>query len=130
MLIRYPGYCTRSPCRSGSQARSQSSYYFGGVQGDGIFYLDPHHFCPVVPLKPLTPSSNDTIPTVLDFDAWDDECTPRRRSTSPARTFIVGDEHGYARAGPMYMNPECHARGGSLGVTSSLRTGGPLCFTL
>ncbi|KAJ7120801.1 hypothetical protein C8R44DRAFT_877131 [Mycena epipterygia] len=31
-----------------------SSYYFIGVQGDGLFYLDLHHARPAVPLKPFT----------------------------------------------------------------------------
>ncbi|KAJ7205877.1 hypothetical protein C8J57DRAFT_1615298 [Mycena rebaudengoi] len=32
--------------------RPSSSYYFVGVQGDGLFYLDPHHSRPAVPLRP------------------------------------------------------------------------------
>ncbi|KAJ7246013.1 hypothetical protein C8J57DRAFT_1476256 [Mycena rebaudengoi] len=38
--------------------RPSSSYYFVSVQGDGLFYLDPHHSRPAVPLRsPPTPSS-------------------------------------------------------------------------
>ncbi|KAJ7865096.1 hypothetical protein B0H13DRAFT_1078240 [Mycena leptocephala] len=33
--------------------RPPSSYYFVGVQGDGPFYLDPHHSRPAVPLRPF-----------------------------------------------------------------------------
>ncbi|KAJ7494946.1 hypothetical protein FB451DRAFT_1387055 [Mycena latifolia] len=29
-----------------------SSYYFVGVQGDGLFYLNPHHSRPAIPLRP------------------------------------------------------------------------------
>jgi cysteine protease ATG4 len=32
--------------------RPSSSYYFVGVQGDGLFCLDPHHSRPAVPLFP------------------------------------------------------------------------------
>ncbi|KAJ7205880.1 hypothetical protein C8J57DRAFT_1404949 [Mycena rebaudengoi] len=39
--------------------RPSSSYYFVGVQGDGLFYLDPHHSRPAVPLRPPpTPSAH------------------------------------------------------------------------
>ncbi|KAJ7232279.1 hypothetical protein C8J57DRAFT_176660 [Mycena rebaudengoi] len=31
--------------------RPSSSYYFLGVQGDGLLYLDPHHSRPAVPLR-------------------------------------------------------------------------------
>ncbi|KAJ7834430.1 hypothetical protein B0H13DRAFT_1914096 [Mycena leptocephala] len=33
--------------------RPSSSYYFVGVQGEGLFYLDPHHSRPAVPLRPF-----------------------------------------------------------------------------
>ncbi|KAJ7242641.1 hypothetical protein C8J57DRAFT_1367287 [Mycena rebaudengoi] len=32
--------------------RPTSSSYFVGVQGDGLFYLDPHHSRPAVSLRP------------------------------------------------------------------------------
>ena len=32
--------------------RPSSSYYFVGSQGDSLFYLDPHHTRPAVPLRP------------------------------------------------------------------------------
>ncbi|KAJ6631533.1 hypothetical protein B0H10DRAFT_499342 [Mycena sp. CBHHK59/15] len=32
--------------------RPSSSYYFVGSQADGLFYLDPHHSRPAVPLRP------------------------------------------------------------------------------
>ncbi|KAJ7205872.1 hypothetical protein C8J57DRAFT_1734527 [Mycena rebaudengoi] len=38
--------------------RPSSSYYFVGVQGDGLFYLDPHHSRPAIPPRPRpTPSA-------------------------------------------------------------------------
>ncbi|KAJ6581256.1 hypothetical protein B0H19DRAFT_500096 [Mycena capillaripes] len=32
--------------------RPSSSYYFVGAQAEGLFYLDPHHSRPAVPLRP------------------------------------------------------------------------------
>ncbi|KAJ6470138.1 hypothetical protein DFH09DRAFT_1221217 [Mycena vulgaris] len=44
--------------------RPSSSYYFVGVQGDGqgdgLFYLDPHHSRPAEPLRPYVPHSTST----------------------------------------------------------------------
>jgi cysteine protease ATG4 len=38
--------------------RPSSSYYFVGVRGDGLFYLDPHHSRPAIPPRPRpTPSA-------------------------------------------------------------------------
>ncbi|EEB94863.1 hypothetical protein MPER_06258, partial [Moniliophthora perniciosa FA553] len=34
--------------------RPSSSYYFVGSQADNLFYLDPHHARPAVPLRPPT----------------------------------------------------------------------------
>jgi hypothetical protein len=42
----------RRPCAGG---RPSSSYYFVGVEGDGLFYLGPHHPRPVLPLRPFVP---------------------------------------------------------------------------
>ncbi|KAJ7224495.1 hypothetical protein GGX14DRAFT_351458 [Mycena pura] len=36
--------------------RPSSSYYFVGAQGDGLFYLDPHHSRPALPLYPPPPT--------------------------------------------------------------------------
>ncbi|KAF7310342.1 hypothetical protein MIND_00408300 [Mycena indigotica] len=68
--------------------RPSSSYYFVGVQGDGLFYLDPHHTRPTVPLRAYV----------------DDEFTS---STSGA-----GPGYGYGRGGS--MSPERGNRGGSM----------------
>ena len=35
--------------------RPASSYYFVGSQADSLFYLDPHHARPAVPLRPPPP---------------------------------------------------------------------------
>ncbi|KAJ7636027.1 hypothetical protein DFH06DRAFT_657448 [Mycena polygramma] len=38
--------------------RPSSSYYFVGAQAEGLFYLDPHHSRPALPLRPpLKPST-------------------------------------------------------------------------
>ncbi|KAJ7074899.1 hypothetical protein B0H15DRAFT_956948 [Mycena belliarum] len=39
--------------------RPSSSYYFVGSQADGLFYLDPHHSRPAVPLRPLSRVTTD-----------------------------------------------------------------------
>lgn len=42
--------------------RPSSSYYFVGTQADALFYLDPHHARPAVPLRPPPPPSSSTYP--------------------------------------------------------------------
>ncbi|KZW00686.1 hypothetical protein EXIGLDRAFT_711000 [Exidia glandulosa HHB12029] len=39
--------------------RPSSSYYFVGMQGNSLFYLDPHHARPAVPLRPPPPGDED-----------------------------------------------------------------------
>lgn len=36
--------------------RPSSSYYFVGSQADNLFYLDPHHARPAIPLRPPPPT--------------------------------------------------------------------------
>ncbi|KAH7909440.1 cysteine protease required for autophagy [Hygrophoropsis aurantiaca] len=43
--------------------RPSSSYYFMGSQADNLFYLDPHHARPAVPLRAGPDSSNHTTQT-------------------------------------------------------------------
>lgn len=45
--------------------RPSSSYYFVGSQADNLFYLDPHHARPAVPLRP-PPSSERANTTSYD----------------------------------------------------------------
>ena len=35
-----------------ASGRPSSSYYFVGSQSDNLFYLDPHHARPAIPLRP------------------------------------------------------------------------------
>ncbi|KAJ7918714.1 hypothetical protein B0H13DRAFT_1991420 [Mycena leptocephala] len=39
--------------------RPSSSYYFVGAQAEGLFYLDPHHSRPAVPLRPPLKTTTD-----------------------------------------------------------------------
>ncbi|KAJ6591835.1 hypothetical protein DFH09DRAFT_1138042 [Mycena vulgaris] len=39
--------------------RPSSSYYFVGSQAEGLFYLDPHHSRPAVPLRPPARTTTD-----------------------------------------------------------------------
>ncbi|KAJ7732834.1 hypothetical protein B0H16DRAFT_1769866 [Mycena metata] len=68
--------------------RPSSSYYFVGAQGDGLFYVDPHHSRPSVPLpflgEPVISahgrlSSSSTTSSRLD----------ERRSLSPEAGPVV-----------------------------------------
>lgn len=43
--------------------RPSSSYYFMGSQADNLFYLDPHHTRPAVPLRPAPPASLHDYPS-------------------------------------------------------------------
>ncbi|KAJ7768135.1 hypothetical protein DFH07DRAFT_954710 [Mycena maculata] len=65
---------------------SSSSYYFIGVQSDGLFYLNRHHSRPAIPLRPFI----DPATTAPPATAQDD-----RRSLSP---------EAYARGG--FMSPD------------------------
>jgi cysteine protease ATG4 len=73
--------------------RPSSSYYFIGVQGDGLFYLDPHHSRPAIPLRPFIDPTTTAHPSTTQDD---------RRSLSP---------DAYARGGS--MSPEV-VRAGSM----------------
>jgi cysteine protease ATG4 len=53
--------------------RPSSSYYFVGSQADNLFYLDPHHARPAVPLRP--PPKTETPPSV-SRPRWERQTTP------------------------------------------------------
>ncbi|KIP05763.1 hypothetical protein PHLGIDRAFT_107790 [Phlebiopsis gigantea 11061_1 CR5-6] len=55
--------------------RPSSSYYFVGSQADNLFYLDPHHARPAIPLRP-PPSSETPLPATPPMGS-------RHNSTSP-----------------------------------------------
>ncbi|KAJ6527519.1 peptidase family C54-domain-containing protein [Mycena capillaripes] len=120
--------------------RPSSSYYFVGVQGDGLFYLDPHHSRPAVPLKPFmgerppapsiprSPSSSSHGHASSSSShghghghaSSSSHGLHDRRSLSPEAAYARGgstspESAGYARAGS--LSPElvyAPARGGSM----------------
>ncbi|EIN03481.1 hypothetical protein PUNSTDRAFT_56214 [Punctularia strigosozonata HHB-11173 SS5] len=48
--------------------RPSSSYYFVGSQADSLFYLDPHHARPAIPLRPPPPMSPPNELAETSFD--------------------------------------------------------------
>ncbi|KAI6044613.1 cysteine protease required for autophagy [Pisolithus marmoratus] len=52
--------------------RPSSSYYFLGSQADNLFYLDPHHPRPAVPLRPAPSCSVDDYPAVRSRETTPD----------------------------------------------------------
>ncbi|KAJ6619213.1 hypothetical protein B0H10DRAFT_2027195 [Mycena sp. CBHHK59/15] len=81
----------RRSSRSTPCGRPSSAYYFVGVQGDGLFCLDPHHSRAAVPLRPA-PFDGSPAPSPV---------SSRAGSMSPA--FM----HVNARARP--MSPDANA---------------------
>ncbi|KAG8936939.1 Cysteine protease atg4 [Tulasnella sp. 408] len=70
-----------------SGGRPSSSYYFVGQQAGSLFYLDPHHTRPAVPLRPpppvFTPASPATTANShLEPDSADDKAPVQRRGSS------------------------------------------------
>ncbi len=43
--------------------RPSSSYYFVGSQAESLFYLDPHHARPTIPLRPPPPGTPSNVGT-------------------------------------------------------------------
>ncbi|KAF8869273.1 peptidase family C54-domain-containing protein [Infundibulicybe gibba] len=68
--------------------RPGSSYYFVGSQADNLFYLDPHHARPAVPLKPAPPYPASYRETTPESDTASRSRHPRvsndRAPTSPS----------------------------------------------
>ncbi|KAI0697475.1 hypothetical protein BC835DRAFT_1413706 [Cytidiella melzeri] len=76
--------------------RPSSSYYFVGSQSDNLFYLDPHHARPAIPLRPLPRDGSFSTPTTppsgsrhtspepsLDRERDKSPRTPVRHTRSP-----------------------------------------------
>ncbi|EMD42359.1 ATG4-like protein [Gelatoporia subvermispora B] len=55
--------------------RPSSSYYFVGSQADNLFYLDPHHARPTIPLRPPPPAGTESPP-----GQYENLSTPERPS--------------------------------------------------
>ncbi|KAF7325374.1 hypothetical protein MSAN_02514700 [Mycena sanguinolenta] len=94
--------------------RPSSSYYFVGVQGDGLFYLDPHHSRPAVPLRPFV-GEGMGIPRSPGHAA-----SPSSSShgyASPSSSHGHGHAHAHERRS---LSPEAaYARGGSMSPESA-----------
>lgn len=65
--------------------RPSSSYYFVGSQADNLFYLDPHHARPTIPLRP-PPSVTNGRETPESERRYQRH---QRMPTSPARTSTI-----------------------------------------
>ncbi|KAJ7633993.1 peptidase family C54-domain-containing protein [Mycena rosella] len=103
--------------------RPSSSYYFVGVQENGLFYLDPHHSRPAVPLRPFIPDTHNATPT--PHAANDRTHATFRAPTHNDRRSLSPDAPAYGRGGSMSpdfgpgragsMSPELvYSRGGSM----------------
>ncbi|KAG9018739.1 Cysteine protease atg4 [Tulasnella sp. 427] len=73
-----------------SGGRPSSSYYFVGQQAGSLFYLDPHHTRPAVPLRPPPPAFTPASPSTtanshLEPDSADDKASLQQRRGSSGR---------------------------------------------
>lgn len=73
-----------------SGGRPSSSYYFVGQQAGSLFYLDPHHTRPAVPLRPPAPVFTPASPATtanshLEPDSADDKASIQQRRGSSGR---------------------------------------------
>ncbi|KAJ7100342.1 hypothetical protein C8R44DRAFT_988429 [Mycena epipterygia] len=85
--------------------------------GDGLFYLDPHHARPPVPLRPYVPSSSTSTPahapstfTTHDLTRNGPHAPDTRHSLSPevyARGGSMSPEYAYGRGGSMSPEGGC-----------------------
>lgn len=75
--------------------RPSSSYYFVGAQADNLFYLDPHHARPAIPLRPPPPGpfpfqERETTPERVKTSS-----SHRRLPTSPSSTRTASSTFSY-----------------------------------
>ncbi|KAH7890285.1 cysteine protease required for autophagy [Phlebopus sp. FC_14] len=81
--------------------RPSSSYYFMGSQADNLFYLDPHHARPAVPLRLAPPSSAQDFPTIRNREMTADNGSDRRAATrSPGAHSSSSHHHHRAPTSP------------------------------
>ncbi|KAJ7768174.1 hypothetical protein DFH07DRAFT_769384, partial [Mycena maculata] len=113
-----PSFSTPSPSRSASRAAAPLRHITSS--GGGLFYLDPHHSRPAVPLRPFVPSPYPLPPRSPSAHA-----APAHLSThgqahtghvpgreTYARGGSISPDYGYTRGGS--LNPEFVGRGGSM----------------
>ncbi|KAJ7330308.1 peptidase family C54-domain-containing protein [Mycena albidolilacea] len=111
--------------------RPSSSYYFVGVQGDGLFYLDPHHSRPSVPLRPFMGDPRPPLSAPASSHG--------RRTTSPpsshghhahahdhGRRSLSPEAAAYGRGGSMSPESSGFARGGSMSPDFAYARGGSM----
>ncbi|OCH89815.1 hypothetical protein OBBRIDRAFT_793889 [Obba rivulosa] len=109
--------------------RPSSSYYFVGSQADNLFYLDPHHARPTIPLRP-PPSLGAELPPVQS--SFDNSFTPERPSraafharspTSPSSlrsgTGASSSSSTFSNRSPMAPSPLQHTFSSSSASTNN-----------
>ncbi|KAJ6543260.1 hypothetical protein DFH09DRAFT_1088957 [Mycena vulgaris] len=89
--------------------RPSSPYYLVGVQGDGLFYLDPHHSRPAVPFRPFVPSSTSA------HNHTSNHAVPCNGTAALDARRSLGPE-AYVRGGS--MSPEYGGHGGTGSMSS------------
>ncbi|KAJ7082563.1 hypothetical protein B0H17DRAFT_1215916 [Mycena rosella] len=102
---------------STSLRRLSHMLYTFPQSGDGLFYLDPHHARPPVPLRPYVPSSSTSTPahapstfTTHDLTRNGPHAPDTRHSLSPevyARGGSMSPEYAYGRGGSMSPEGGC-----------------------
>ncbi|GBE78643.1 peptidase family C54-domain-containing protein [Sparassis latifolia] len=85
--------------------RPSSSYYFVGSQADNLFYLDPHHARPAIPLRP--PPRSAELPSL---ERWE-------RQTSPG---TLTSDYGPVRVPQHTRSPTAPSVRSSAGSASSV----------
>ncbi|KIK80202.1 hypothetical protein PAXRUDRAFT_159269 [Paxillus rubicundulus Ve08.2h10] len=80
--------------------RPSSSYYFMGSQADNLFYLDPHHARPAVPLRPAPPSSAQDYLTVRSRETTPDNASDRRAATRSPCAHSTSSHHHRSPTSP------------------------------
>ncbi|KAJ7917415.1 hypothetical protein B0H13DRAFT_1870288 [Mycena leptocephala] len=115
-----------------SQADVRSScYYFVGVQGDGLFYLDPHHSLPAVPLRPFAGEQlfASSVHRPLSSQGHGHSPSHLHASSTHAHERSLSPQAAYARGGstsPESGHGHSFARGGSLSPELVYHRGGSM----
>lgn len=117
--------------------RPSSSYYFVGSQADNLFYLDPHHARPAVPLRPapsLPRKERETTPET-DRDRSRNQRSPpphgqQRVPTSPS-SVRTGASSTFSYHAPLSPSPlqqqfSQSSSSGASGVSSESADDNPL----
>jgi cysteine protease ATG4 len=97
--------------------RPSSSYYFVGSQGDGLFYLDPHHPRLAIPLRlpPAIPTHRGRRSPTMESGSDQEQDSDHRYSSSSSGNHNHNHNHHRRRASP-------HQRVSSPRSPSSIRS--------